>query len=816
MLRMRSLSLLLVSLLFSTVAFAQEPMRLRLAGARHVILDPQHVLSDVERAELRADGIVVGRAMPNGRYIARVAEGATAEGHELMIRSLEPITAERKLSPNVIHAAVSGRPYVRMSVIFNDEVSFDDARNAVLAAGGELERPFSTDFGIAHNLAVRVPATAVQQLAADELVYTIQGPRPRIANDNAVAAQTARVDVVQASPYGLNGSGVVLSYFELSPADPTHVEFQGRLTTHFPANASTTDQLHATHTAGTMIAAGINPSAKGMAPAATLHGYDACDDCNWLSDKQTQLPIVKAIADNNSWGYILGWCDDSRCTAPTGWLWTENQEYIGGYDTETDGAIDKITRTGQTLFVHSAGNDGTNSGPSSAPFAHNHVDNNGNTIKGETFCYSSDGSGTDCPVPQCSAGAVHCEITHHPTNTTVTSVGLTASSKNIITVGATDSGRNVVSFSSRGPTLDGRVKPDITAKGFNTLSTTPGNQYAKESGTSMASPVVTGIAALLTQQWRQTFNTSGTPNPAQLKALLIAGAVDEGNPGPDYTNGFGAVDAKNSVDLIIADGGAGRRIVTNTLAQGSQLDVPLALASAGDLRAVLVWTDTEAAPLSDDTSGPTLVNDLDLSVSDPNGAQVLPYVLDKNNPFANATRGVNKVDNVEEVEIKGAAAGTYHLIVKGTRVISNSPQQFALVATNGTIGNAAPVCTDPTEPNDTPAQAFGLGSGQSVSPRICSASDVDVFRFHLDKQGVLTFTINSSDTPLHTVLTGTGIGAPAVDIPSGAAVPVSQALNPGDYFLQISPSGAVGATGNYTLSVTFPAVVPARGRAARH
>ena len=66
MLKMRSLSLLLVSLLFSTVAFAQEPMKLRFAGAHHFILDPQHVLSDSERAALRADGIAVGRALPNG------------------------------------------------------------------------------------------------------------------------------------------------------------------------------------------------------------------------------------------------------------------------------------------------------------------------------------------------------------------------------------------------------------------------------------------------------------------------------------------------------------------------------------------------------------------------------------------------------------------------------------------------------------------------------------------------------------------------------------------------------------------------------
>jgi hypothetical protein len=58
----------------------------------------------------------------------------------------------------------------------------------------------------------------------------------------------------------------------------------------------------------------------------------------------------------------------------------------------------------------------------------------------------------------------------------------------------------------------------------------------------MASPVVTGIAALLTEQWRKTF-TGANPKAAEtLKALILAGAQDLGNPGPDYTYGFGLVE----------------------------------------------------------------------------------------------------------------------------------------------------------------------------------------------------------------------------------------------------------------------------------
>jgi len=702
---------------------------------------------------------------------------------------------ERKIAPSARHAAASGRMYTRVNVVFRRDVSLDDARSALLAAGGQLERPFAIAFDLPRNLRARIPATALMQLAADVRVFTIHGPTPRIANDNAVAAAVAHVDQLQAAPYNLDGHGIVLSYFELAPGDATHPEFGGRLITHFPANAGTSDSYHATHTAGTMIAAGLNAQARGMAPAATLHGYDACDDCDWLSDKRTQLPLVNSAADNNSWGYILGWCEASKGCA--GWVWTENDEYIGAYDS-TDSAIDEIARTSGALMIHSAGNDGDNTGPTTAPFAHKHQDEFGRVITSETFCYSINGSGSDCPAPPvCSAGASHCEIVRHPVRTTVGSVGLTASSKNVLTVGASDAERGIASFSSRGPARDGRIKPDVTAKGVGTISTYPNSGYGALNGTSMAAPVVTGIAALLAHQWKTTFGA--TPDPVELKALLIAGAVDVGNAGPDYANGFGSVDAKRSLDMILA-----RRIVSDAVAQNAQVEIPLTLSSSSDLRAVIVWSDPPAILLGDELDAPALVNDLDLVVQDANGVQTLPYVLDREHPFAEATRGVNKRDNVEEVELKAAAAGKYRLIVRGSRIAESSPQTFALAVTAGTIGD----CIDATESNEP----FVLGSGQSVTAQICPVSDVDSFKFHVARPGTLTITITAAETPLHAVLTGGGIGAITMEIAAGASVPVTQAVGAGDYLLQISAA----ATGSYTLSATFPAVSLGRGRVARH
>src|SRR5438045_9219825 len=100
----------------------------------------------------------------------------------------------------------------------------------------------------------------------------------------------------------------------------------------------------------------------------------------------------------------------------------------------------------------------------------------------------------------------------------------------------------------------------------------------------MATPVGTGTMAILTEPWRKTTtNPTGRPSPVMLKALAIAGADDIGIPGPDYTYGFGLLDAKKSVDLIIGDGGTGKRIKADNAAQGAIFDDPLSITSTQEL-----------------------------------------------------------------------------------------------------------------------------------------------------------------------------------------------------------------------------------------
>src|SRR3954464_2920938 len=113
----------------------------------------------------------------------------------------------------------------------------------------------------------------------------------------------------------------------------------------------------------------------------------------------------------------------------------------------------------------------------------------------------------------------------------------------------------------------------------------------------MSTPVITGIAGLLTEQYRKTF--AKTPNAPLLKTLIIAGADDLGNAGPDYTFGFGLAEAKAAADLIIADNGTGSRIRNGTISNGQDIDLPITIATAQKFRAVLGWLDPEVLLVPD-------------------------------------------------------------------------------------------------------------------------------------------------------------------------------------------------------------------------
>ena len=109
-------------------------------------------------------------------------------------------------------------------------------------------------------------------------------------------------------------------------------------------------------------------------------------------------------------------------------------------------------------------------------------------------------------------------------------VGSPGCARNVITIGATTDTDQVTSFSSRGPTSDGRVKPDVCFPGYNivaarakgtAMGTPVDAYYTSASGTSMATPHAAGASALLLQALPGL-------TPEQVKARLMGSAIDLG------------------------------------------------------------------------------------------------------------------------------------------------------------------------------------------------------------------------------------------------------------------------------------------------
>jgi hypothetical protein len=821
---MRRLSAVLLVLFAVSTAFAQEQEPRTLKNARErlgraMILNPTEPLSTERRAELEAQGVKIGQPLAGGRFVARVRDDARLDA--VAAGTLEPLTLDHKISRSARAVVGHGKTWARVKVFFQRDVDFDDARQTIFQAGGALPDPFRLRFSPSRSLEATISPSALEALAADERVLVVTGARKlRVRSDNANSARLHNVTPLYDAPYGLSGAGVTVSLFELGAAQSSHPEFEDRFTVHFNSG----DGGHSTHVAGTIAAAGINAAAKGMAPKVTLHEFcvpsEGNNDCenNWLEDKDELLQPLGVVADNNSWGYVIGWVTEDGTP-----VWLDNDQWFGGYDVELGiPALDEISIDRDVLFIHSAGNEGDGQTfPAGGWSEHRHVDEDGDTITDKLFCYSKNASGTDCPS-NCTGG---CEPAAHDPKLPFDTVGATSSAKNVISVGAVLASGNFVDitrFSSRGPAKDGRVKPDVVARGSGVTSTVPTNAYAPNQGTSMAAPAVTGISALLVEQWRKTFGAGSNPKPEHLKALLIHGTRDHGNAGPDYTYGFGIVDAKNSVDTIIADGGTGARIRTLnfTQAAGQTVESTVTLTAAQTLRFVLNWPDPPVVNLGGDPTFRTLVNDLDLHVVDPSGATHRPYVLNKNAHLEPATRGINTVDNVEMLEIPNAGPGVYRVIVTG-KDVSDGPQTAVLVSSATLAGGEEPPppppCTDPAEngrSNDTADTAISnLADGQLVIAAICSNTDIDYYKFTATQAGPVSVSITAQDTPLFVTLTG----ALPIEVPANSTRTISSIANgvPSTFTLSVEALDTRVGDSQYEFTPEFGRAVGPRRRSVR-
>lgn len=243
------------------------------------------------------------------------------------------------------------------------------------------------------------------------------------------------------------------------------------------------------------------------------------------------------------------------------------------------------------------------------------------------------------------------------------------SAKNVLTVGNVMEDWTIASGSSRGPVMDGRLKPEICGIGKNVYSTGRDFNYVVKNGTSMAAPSVTGVLALLVEKYRM-LNNGQNPEGGLLKAIACNTADDLGNPGPDFIYGFGLINARRAVETV-----EGENYITGNINHGENQSHDITVPSGTkQLKLMLYWHDKEAAIYPEKA----LVNDLDIELITPDGNTILPWVLniDPTKVADDATRGVDTLNNIEQITFDVPMAGDYTIIVNGTNVPFGDQRYF--------------------------------------------------------------------------------------------------------------------------------------------
>lgn len=258
------------------------------------------------------------------------------------------------------------------------------------------------------------------------------------------------------------------------------------------------------------------------------------------------------------------------------------------------------------------------------------------------------------------------------------------SGKNIITVGSTNSNGIVSDFSSKGPTLDGRIVPTVVLPGEDVVSTCEDGTFCAASGTSYTAPAAGGIAAQLLEQYRMVYGDDAHIAPATLRALFANSAVDLGNTGPDYSYGFGQIDA------VAANAQLYNTIEDSII--GGETDNKLVYVSdpSQPLRVTLAWNDIPAEM----NATSALVNNLELLLIAPDGTPHHPFILDPMNPSTPATTGIDSLNTIEQVVVDNPTEGFWTVAVSGANV---ADQAYSVVySDNASATTGAGVIEVPT------------------------------------------------------------------------------------------------------------------------
>jgi hypothetical protein len=484
-------------------------------------------------------------------------------------------------------------------------------------------------------------------------------PKYYITLNNSIAAATTRTN--QLWPGGATGLNLTgssanmknkIGIWDGGRILNSHVELTGRIT---QKDNPTSNDNHATHVAGTMVATGLNPSAKGMAYGVQgMIAYDFNND-----NSEIALEAAGLLISNHSYSIISGWNFNS---AQNRWEFygrpNEDEDYKFGYYSTDAQELDSIAYNAPFyLIVKSSGNNRGETGPA---------------VGEPYFRFNAQNQMT-------AAGNRPASISSNDSYGTITWDG---NAKNILTVGAVrgiPGGYNrpedvvMSTFSSWGPTDDGRIKPDIVADGVNVLSTyaTGDNSYSTLSGTSMSSPNAAGSLFLLQEHYSK-LKSGAFLRSATIKGLAIHTADEAGpNPGPDYQNGWGLLNAQKAAAVISASVASNNGSTSEHLmfenefnATTSSFSTTVIATGKEPLRATICWTDVKGNVESVNVlNNPDkkLINDLDIRIT--SGSRTFrPWTLNPAIPSNPAVKGDNNTDNVERIDIDSTVSGESYTI----------------------------------------------------------------------------------------------------------------------------------------------------------
>lgn len=444
---------------------------------------------------------------------------------------------------------------------------------------------------------------------------------------------------------------------------------------------------HATHVVGTIKARGIYAKAKGMAPNAQVVSFD------WEQDTVEMAELAKKglLVSNHSYG-ISALDEDFVPLVPP--------SYFGVYNREAS-RFDKVAYLYPYFQpVVSAGND-----------------------RLEYDLINAGKNGNDLLL------------------------GI-ANAKNTIVVAATelheDGHTEVADFSSFGPTSDFRIKPDIAANGVRIISSGYANpdpltaepittKYVKMSGTSMATPVVSGILTLW-QQWAIE-NKKFPFKAATIKGIMVQSADYLLDDRPDHQTGWGMINAKKGVELMVNSLNNTAVIEERVLLNEGEYRQKFTLDEYNEkLMVTLTWTDieqnTQGFNFKTDNQQKVLINDLDMRLYK-DGVEYLPWYLNKSFHNLNAMKGDNDVDNIEKIEVVNAEEGEYEVVVRHKGALVNGRQDFSLIVSNNKMNGIKAKRVDPIVSEDDiivwPNPVEDVFNVEIAKDKIFKISQIDIY-----------------------------------------------------------------------------------------